>query len=213
MGQCCPSCSACPNNARDGDLISMDKCVRCYCFNGQMICHRKVCPVLSCHKSEWFQPSHSCCPMCRGKKMLDKKLANGDCLIGDKKHKHMEQFTIDECTTCTCQNSTNICHRKNCPKLSCPKNEQFKPDGQCCSVCQTQRVQNRMNFDCQYQNRNIKNGDWTDSCKQCKCVFGKIECTNHLCPHDFVCPFGYRKIRLNGECCESCVPVGYFFNV
>lgn len=128
-GQCCPSCTICPRwSARDGQEVvpaisKKDPCIRCHCFKGQLICTRKVCPVLPCPKSSWLQPLYSCCPVCKGlcfsntfyfsifktgqnalgKKDAQKLPDSGSCLLADKTYRHEDAFHYDECTSCVCQ--------------------------------------------------------------------------------------------------------------
>lgn len=132
------------------------------------------------------------------------------------------------------QNSTNHCQREICPPLSCPPSERISKRGECCPRCQSPRVKKEMETDCIYKQihlrvlnlfykkkqqikfiefflfvSNFKDGDWTDSCR-CRCVHGKIDCNHNQCPRDFVCPLGHKKVRIDGECCESCVPVKFW---
>lgn len=74
FNQCCPSCRACPLiDSVDGEEIEgiyPDPCIKCYCFKGQLICHRtEVCPVLPCPSSRWIKAPNSCCPKCDSGKL------------------------------------------------------------------------------------------------------------------------------------------------
>lgn len=44
-------------------------------------------------------------------------------------------FYVDQCTRCSCENSTIWCVRETCPVLECPKELQI--EGRCCSYCPT----------------------------------------------------------------------------
>ncbi|XP_030855997.1 cysteine-rich motor neuron 1 protein-like [Strongylocentrotus purpuratus] len=46
---------------------------------------------------------------------------------------HSEVWRVDECTTCTCDNSTTTCVVESCQPAHCT--EHVKPPGECCSVC------------------------------------------------------------------------------
>ncbi|KAF7489346.1 BMP-binding endothelial regulator protein [Sarcoptes scabiei] len=211
MGQCCPSCNACPRNVHDGDEIahySNDTCIRCYCFKGQVICHRRICPVLPCPVSKQIRSKNSCCPRCSissQDEIRSNSFAKNSCVFGEKIYHHLEQFKADDCTKCECKNSTNHCQREICPPLSCPPSERISKRGECCPRCQSPRVKKEMETDCIYKQIHLRDGDWTDSCR-CRCVHGKIDCNHNQCPRDFVCPLGHKKVRIDGECCESCVP-------
>lgn len=236
-GQCCPSCTICPWwNAKDGQEVvtaaaKKDPCIRCHCFKGQLICMRQVCPVLPCPKSNWMQPLHSCCPVCKGKKDAQKLLLpdGGSCLLADKTYRHEDAFQYDECTNCVCQNGTSICHRQTC---SCPleekgKQKTFTADGgqQCCESCAlassssiVKTMQTSTISNCHYKSKVYKESQqWTnsDTCEHCTCLGGKVHCsslaaaTARLCPHQpLICPPGYQRVKQKGQCCESCLMLG-----
>lgn len=109
MGQCCPSCNACPRNVHDGDEIahySNDTCIRCYCFKGQVICHRRICPVLPCPVSKQIRSKNSCCPRCSissQDEIRSNSFAKNSCVFGEKIYHHLEQFKADDCTKCECK--------------------------------------------------------------------------------------------------------------
>lgn len=46
-----------------------------------------------------------------------------------------------------------------------------------------------------------------DNCHKCSCKNGEIRCVAELCSKDLVCPTNYKQVRLQGECCNSCVEV------
>uniref|UniRef100_A0A673C9F5 Thrombospondin-1-like n=1 Tax=Sphaeramia orbicularis TaxID=375764 RepID=A0A673C9F5_9TELE len=46
-----------------------------------------------------------------------------------------EEWTVDGCTECTCQNSATICRKISCPLMPCAN--ATVPDGQCCPRCGT----------------------------------------------------------------------------
>ena len=46
---------------------------------------------------------------------------------------HGEQWEVDECTTCDCNNATTTCVIESCQPAFCT--EPIKPDGECCFLC------------------------------------------------------------------------------
>ncbi len=51
---------------------------------------------------------------------------------------------IDQCTFCSCMNSTSVCRRDTCPPLNCPIAKQFYPtNDSCCLQCPTHYENNR----------------------------------------------------------------------
>ncbi|KAI5611298.1 thrombospondin-1 isoform X2, partial [Silurus asotus] len=57
------------------------------------------------------------------------------CLHNGILHKNKEEWTVDDCTECTCQNSATICRKISCPLLPCAN--ATVPDGECCPRCGT----------------------------------------------------------------------------
>ncbi|OXU23149.1 hypothetical protein TSAR_004599 [Trichomalopsis sarcophagae] len=139
LGQCCPTC---PNCRFKGKIITKetsvmpkhDPCILCDCTSGKLKCVKKTCPVLNCPESKIFQNFEGCCPQCQGTgTYLDPP--KGACLLGLKLHQSGTQFTVDDCTHCSCENSTVFCQRESCPILSCKREQQKTWPGQCCTQC------------------------------------------------------------------------------
>ncbi|NXU31947.1 TSP1 protein, partial [Thalassarche chlororhynchos] len=57
----------------------------------------------------------------------------GVCIHNGILHKNKEEWTIDSCTECTCQNSATICRKVSCPLMPC--SNATVPDGECCPRC------------------------------------------------------------------------------
>lgn len=45
------------------------------------------------------------------------------------------QFYLDQCTRCSCSNSTVSCVRETCPVHDCPAEHQIALPGRCCPQC------------------------------------------------------------------------------
>uniref|UniRef100_A0A8C6WT15 Thrombospondin 1a n=2 Tax=Neogobius melanostomus TaxID=47308 RepID=A0A8C6WT15_9GOBI len=67
------------------------------------------------------------------KNILD--IHSGVCLHNGIVHKDKDEWTVDGCTECTCQNSATICRKISCPLIPCAN--ATVPDGECCPRCGT----------------------------------------------------------------------------
>ncbi|KAM6311666.1 thrombospondin-1 [Aegotheles albertisi] len=61
------------------------------------------------------------------------QITPGMCVHNGIFHKNKEEWTIDSCTECTCQNSATICRKVSCPLMPC--SNATVPDGECCPRC------------------------------------------------------------------------------
>ncbi|KAI5624997.1 thrombospondin-1 isoform X1 [Silurus asotus] len=61
---------------------------------------------------------------------------SGVCLHNGISYKDKDEWTVDSCTHCTCQNSATICREISCPLMPCAN--ATVPDGECCPRCGTQ---------------------------------------------------------------------------
>ncbi|KAK1792975.1 hypothetical protein P4O66_001693 [Electrophorus voltai] len=63
------------------------------------------------------------------------KIHSGVCLHNGIVYKDKDEWTVDSCTHCTCQNSATICREISCPLMPCAN--ATVPDGECCPRCGT----------------------------------------------------------------------------
>uniref|UniRef100_A0AAY4BU61 Thrombospondin 1a n=1 Tax=Denticeps clupeoides TaxID=299321 RepID=A0AAY4BU61_9TELE len=61
------------------------------------------------------------------------KFHSGICLHNGIVYKDKDEWTVDACTECTCQNSATVCRRISCPLVPCLN--ATVPEGQCCPRC------------------------------------------------------------------------------
>lgn len=59
----------------------------------------------------------------------------GACTLGTSVYNSGNQFYLDQCTRCTCTNSTVSCVRETCPVHDCPAEHQIALPGRCCPQC------------------------------------------------------------------------------
>ncbi|XP_065216311.1 BMP-binding endothelial regulator protein isoform X2 [Planococcus citri] len=210
-GECCPSCLGCRINGQNFSsnrslTLLEDPCLKCSCHAGKMKCSKKACPVLQCPPSSVVHKVGECCPRCNGtRKVFDPP--RGNCLLGKSIRLAGKTERQDDCTYCSCVNSTSICRRETCPPIDCPPEKQIYPnDGKCCPRCPSS-----------YENRTICNvgekiyqdGEtWqANECKSCMCNRGQIKCIVEVCSQsiNMPCPPNMKYHKDPGACCPKCV--------
>ncbi|XP_061651323.1 thrombospondin-1-like [Phyllopteryx taeniolatus] len=55
------------------------------------------------------------------------------CIHNGVVHKDQDEWTVDDCTECTCQNSATVCRKISCPLIPCTNGT--VPEGECCPRC------------------------------------------------------------------------------
>uniref|UniRef100_A0A8C8EQI3 Thrombospondin-1 n=1 Tax=Oncorhynchus tshawytscha TaxID=74940 RepID=A0A8C8EQI3_ONCTS len=65
--------------------------------------------------------------------MNQMNIHSGVCLHNGIVHKDKDEWTVDDCTECTCQNSATVCRKISCPLMPCAN--ATVPDGECCPRC------------------------------------------------------------------------------
>ncbi|XP_069574804.1 thrombospondin-1-like isoform X1 [Brachyistius frenatus] len=58
---------------------------------------------------------------------------NQVCIHNGIMHNDKDEWTVDGCTECTCQNSATVCRKISCPLIPCAN--ATVPDGECCPRC------------------------------------------------------------------------------
>lgn len=147
---------------KDGASWSSDQCQLCSCVRGVVTCRPPSCPTLNCTDPNPPDPSRGiCCPSCKA-----------ECRdLGGQIHPHGARFSPKACVQCHCDNGHINCTRqdpiRNCPKLSCPPQNQILAEGQCCKTCQADFC-SRGPRDCHPELAVCVNGlqNYTCHCKQ-----------------------------------------------
>ncbi|CAL8376149.1 unnamed protein product, partial [Arctogadus glacialis] len=185
-GCSCPVCAGCRFTGRDrhnGERFPhpADRCQRCSCLDGGVLCAAAPCPAVSCGRP--VTPPGGCCPVC-----------TGSCRHEGGDHPSGSSFTPsrDPCSSCTCLNAAVSCQKRPCP-LQC---SHPVPSESCCPACDA----------CLYQGgvhaHRRAFGSASDPCQRCTCLQGTVACVRALCPPAAPCP--RRAVTPPGQCCPRC---------
>ncbi|XP_041113770.1 kielin/chordin-like protein isoform X2 [Polyodon spathula] len=161
---CCRTCDGCWYGGKElanGEQFAdvSDACRLCLCREGTVSCERRACPAVSCP----FPVQAQCCQACEGCNYLGQEYLNG------------QEFTDpqNQCKRCTCMSGFVNCNPKPCYNPGCT--HPISLPGKCCPVCEG----------CFYNGVVIINGqtflDSADSCSQCTCRSGSVQCIKRLC--------------------------------
>ncbi|CAI9718898.1 chordin isoform X2 [Octopus vulgaris] len=198
--QCCPVCPSCTHQGityQEGAQFNLnsDPCEPCICENGKLKCARLSCPDMTmCPEFLLVDPQPGfCCPTCSG--------FSTQCTA-----EHVGEITQpkpeDLCLHCKCEESLSwVCFTDICPVPTCPLSLQKRVEGTCCAICPA----------CYYdlEDKFYEDGEtWKDvdnPCVICQCIEQRIQCNMQECP-TVNCSFGEEKTRVDGQCCETCIP-------
>lgn len=122
---------------------TLDKCTKCLCLGGVLLCSVNTCPPLTC--SNPIQKTGECCPECPTVVLLsapqrDRSLLqtsrHWSCIDSNENYRqHGAKWRETDCLHCVCEDGDVNCfnHESQCPKFVC-KNE-VRRKGECCPFC------------------------------------------------------------------------------
>ncbi|XP_035786652.1 BMP-binding endothelial regulator protein-like isoform X2 [Anopheles albimanus] len=204
-GQCCPTCFGCQLNGQKvlGEAtLSEDPCVKCTCAGHKLTCTKKSCPVLQCPLTKQIRTPGECCPRCGERR---EEITNGSpmCILGKLVCFTGNTYRGDQCSDCTCQNGTSVCHKNTCPILECAVEDQMREPGECCPSCP---VPAEIRSTCTNAGKVYQNNEtWSlNACTSCECRAGEVRCANIQCPKR-KCGPNESLVRSANECCPQCV--------
>ncbi|KAJ8320543.1 hypothetical protein KUTeg_002130 [Tegillarca granosa] len=140
-------------------------CSTCSCKQGNIICHRVICPKLQCSNTQI--KSGECCPVCadtenskpnpiyiinqNNTSQLDHDPGcyyEGDkryYKIGTSWHPYVPPFGYSKCAICTCTHLKQVnCSRLPCPKLTCLHYKAVRLNiSDCCPVCPHTNIESK----------------------------------------------------------------------
>lgn len=115
---------------------TLDHCTTCTCHKSYITCERTTCPVLNCPREDQMTPEDECCPVCV-KRPYSGKTEN--CTIHGMTRRNGEQWQLDRCATCTCENGSVVCEFMKCPYMNkpCPPGyRRVESEDECCPRCE-----------------------------------------------------------------------------
>ncbi|XP_070804020.1 kielin/chordin-like protein [Pituophis catenifer annectens] len=184
LGSCCPQCHQCLYNQRlyshGQEFADPDNsCQNCQCKGGTVHCSPTVCPPVTCPHPE--RRPGSCCPTCPSCLQDNQLVPDGEEVPNP----------LDPCQSCICSGGELVCTPRKCVAPLCA----HPLPGSCC--------QNNCNG-CSYTGKEYPNGAEfphpTDSCRQCHCINGHVQCLSRRCP-PLLCPEPTVRPQ---ECCPQC---------
>ncbi|EGW01059.1 BMP-binding endothelial regulator protein [Cricetulus griseus] len=153
------------------------------CGNKEVTCKREKCPVLSRDCALAIKQRGACCEKCKGqRKVFD--LPFGSCLFRSDVYDNGSSFVYDNCTVCTCKDSTMVCKKK------CSQPGVCDNDGDaCCEECLLRVPPDDVKV-CKFGSKIFRDGEmWSSvNCSICACVKGKTECRKKQCIPVSSCP-------------------------
>ncbi len=127
----------------DSKIWNLDKCTKCVCINGMILCDVSYCPPTPC-QNPIYDKENSCCPVCPNNNK--KNSLSADIIYAnfsniwacfdkfDQKKAHGTTWKENDCLHCVCVNGERKCFEETCKQIVKCTRQIFKK-GQCCPYC------------------------------------------------------------------------------
>nr|CAD7197555.1 unnamed protein product [Timema douglasi] len=165
----------------EGETWQLDRCTKCLCHSGRVLCETRQCPPTPCDQP--VQDPDNCCPHCpEGEFPAIDTQETKSCGM---QHPDGATWRDGACNSCVCKAGKTKCFTETCPLVSCDRPVLIK--NHCCSVCLG-------NVTYQHEEQ------WSqDLCTHCVCIAGVRTCTEKVC--SVACSNPVKKL---GRCCPVC---------
>ncbi|XP_071823316.1 uncharacterized protein [Apostichopus japonicus] len=114
-------------------VVTVATCVILLCLSGTVSSQESNRPVLIYDESVGVSLSFSEYSFSESTSAIGRLLDKGPCVFRGSLEKHNDQWTIDDCTLCTCHNGTTDCDIISCGQPKC--SDPVEIPGECCPLC------------------------------------------------------------------------------
>lgn len=193
-----------------GDIWEPTPCSYCECVNSTSVCIIETCP--ECPGNAEEPADVECCGTCDGEPVEPTETEY--CSWRGTTYENGEDFSLNPCTDCQCDDGIAVCAIRSCPYLQCGNYVEIP--GTCCPVCAEEDDYSMsasfsglsFSYDiwgfspCVYMGEVFLHGQQWEPlpCAHCECRDGDSECTFRTCPPCY----GEVKKPKKNECCPRC---------
>nr|CAD7396451.1 unnamed protein product [Timema poppensis] len=162
----------------EGETWQLDRCTKCLCHSGRVLCETRQCPPTPCDQP--VQDPDNCCPHCPEEEFP--AIDTQETKSCGMQHPDGATWRDGACNSCVCKAGKTKCFTETCPLVSCDRPVLIK--NHCCSVCLDGSVPKV----CVVGNVTYQHEEqWSqDLCTHCVCIAGVRTCTEKLKMTDYI---------------------------